>query len=233
MSPSPVPVPLLWRTTPHGLGHQFSGSSPYQEFVTRPNPWKFYLVLVGPAVPAGCFEHRSRHWQAQPGRVGCESSRSVGPHRDSVANTRPTSSLHAKPEAEKPEFPCAWKQLLKFWSPSPRSPPASTPLCPAEGRHSQRLHRGGSPQCRRLCRGILRRRESVHKVAGAATFSPRSQAQLRLETSPREAPASVLLSPDLLRMIAPWQTWSSDSVLCRRLWACGGDIAALGVSTRR
>jgi len=27
-----------------GLGHEFRGSPTYQEFVTRPNPWYFYLV---------------------------------------------------------------------------------------------------------------------------------------------------------------------------------------------
>jgi hypothetical protein len=29
-----------------GLGHQFRGSSSYQKFVTRPNPWCFYLARV-------------------------------------------------------------------------------------------------------------------------------------------------------------------------------------------
>jgi hypothetical protein len=58
--------------------------------------------------------------QAQPALLGCKSSRSGGAHRDSVASTSPISSLQAKPEAENPEFPCAWKQLLKFLVPQTR-----------------------------------------------------------------------------------------------------------------
>jgi hypothetical protein len=47
-----------------------------------------------------------------------------------------------------------------------------------------------------------------------------------------EAPASILLSSDLLRMVTPCHAWSSLSVLCRSLWACEGGAGSLGQRPR-
>jgi len=114
--PSPgVPSSCRW-TTPQGVGSPISWvislskiRDPTQPLVIPPSPCRA-------GCGCRCFERRSRAaGTACPTWLLIKSVLRRTPR--SVASTSPNSSLQAKPEAENPEFPCAWKQLLKFLSP--------------------------------------------------------------------------------------------------------------------
>ena len=84
------------------------------------HPWNLSQVPTCPVPPGALASYRKK--DPRPAGDGIfvlagdlfPTGQALTVLRFHVASTSPISSLQAKLQAENPEFPCAWKQLLKF-----------------------------------------------------------------------------------------------------------------------